>query len=173
MADIGNVVQRHTVGSSPDVSNSGCWIAVSGKSAQLIPAAALFSGTVPGTAQQQKIFIITEGEAAVCLIHVHIFDIAGILESENIGTLLVQFHKIQSVAVSEWKMCGGNDVVRMNDSVGGMGCLVVRIQMQNRGIFVDVQSWKDALHKFQRMKLCLAGKADSTRRPEEEAAYRR
>ncbi|MPM81895.1 hypothetical protein SDC9_128952 [bioreactor metagenome] len=87
-SDIRYAVQRDTVLGRPVVFFHRPGVVPRGKSAQLLPTAALFAGTMVTAAQEQQIFVIAKGQTLGRFIHVHTVHLRCVFQGDYIGAVL-------------------------------------------------------------------------------------
>ena len=113
-----------------------------GEGFQLRPSTAILSGAVVSSAQEQQVLIGPEGEASIGLIHIHSVHNWSALQSQDIGTVLIELEKISAVLIQNGKVGSYDDLFRPDEAsvcqyrfaVEGPGrCLLIDGKIRHKG----------------------------------------
>ena len=131
----------------------------SGKPLQLRPAAALLTGAVPASAQQQKVSLHTKGQAVGLGAQIHPIQSGGAFQGNHIRALLILLEKISACQAEKGKVGGCNDIFRLYPPMvresGGSG------QSAYRCVFKNGQVLGNGVEKLDGVKPGLVGEPDA------------
>ena len=129
-----------------------------GKIPQFLPAAALFTGAVASTPDEQQIFVISKGHARLCLVQIHAVHIRCAFECDDIRAVLVKLEEITAVLVEKGEVGSHNNLLGTNPSM--IRHVRSTKQLLHPRVLIDVKVFCNGGDEFQRMKLRLIGKSD-------------